>query len=58
MLGAGVSGAVGEVELVSWMGAVGVMSGADWWWHGEADGAVGSWELVIDELVGAVGVWW
>ena len=30
MLGAGVSGAVGEVELVSWMEAVGVMSGADW----------------------------
>ena len=25
-----VSGAVGEVELVSWMGAVGVMRGADW----------------------------
>ena len=30
MLGAGVSRAVGEVELVSWMVAVGVMRGADW----------------------------
>ena len=25
---------------------------------GEADGNVGSWELVVDGLVGAVGVWW
>ena len=55
MLGAGVSWAVGEVELVTWMGAVGVIGGADWWWQGDAGGAGGSWELVIDELVGAVG---
>ena len=58
MLGAGVGGPVVEVELVSWMGAVGVISGADWWWQGEAVGAVGRWELVIEELVGVVGVWW
>ena len=30
MLGAVVSWAVGEVELVTWMGAVGVIGGANW----------------------------
>ena len=30
MLGAGDSWAVGEVELVTWVSAVGVIGGADW----------------------------
>ena len=30
VLGAGDSWAVGEAELVTWVGAVGVIDGADW----------------------------
>ena len=43
------------MELVTWAIAVGVIDGADWCCQWGAGGAGGSWELVVDELVGAVG---
>ena len=43
------------MELVTWAIAVGVIDGADWCCPCGAGGAGGRWELLVDELVGAVG---
>ena len=50
ILGAMFSGAVEEAELVSRAGPV------VWRWQGEVDGDVGDWELLVDGLLGVVGV--
>ena len=50
VLGARLSGAVEEAELVSRVGPVG------WIWQGEVDGDVGEWELLVDGLLGVAGV--